>query len=143
MQTFTTKASAIIYATQMGWTGADAKRAFEGLALPIDEIALLNIMVRFAGPELYERQKKQGAQASVATRRANELEKLSAQFSEVVTDYESQLESDRSAFVPIVKKLYGLAQLAGYHNPWIEALLATYKKYTQQHNPATLQKKAS
>lgn len=144
MQTFTTKAGAIAYATQMSWTGADAKRAFEGLSTPVDEMTVLNVMVKFAGPQLYDRQKKQGAQQGVATRRANELEALSAQFSEMVTDYELQIESDRSAFVPIIKNLYNIAKPFGYYNPWIEALLATYAKYTTvQTQPSKPQKKAS
>jgi hypothetical protein len=144
MQTFATKKAATAYATQMGWTAADAERAFAGLKAPVDEMTILNSMVRFAGPELYDRQKKQGAQQGVATKKANELEALSAQFSAMATDYESQLESDRSAFVPIIKKLYNIAKPFGYYNPWIEALLATYAKYTNtQAQPSSPQKKAS
>jgi hypothetical protein len=143
MQTFATKKAATAYTTTMGWTVADAKLAFKGLPLPIDELALLNIMVRFAGPELYDRQKKQGAQQGVATRRANEYEALATQFSEMVTDYEDQIESDRSAFVPIVKTLYGIAKPFGYRSAWIEALLATYARYTTQTQSSPPQKKAS
>jgi hypothetical protein len=142
MQTYTTKTAAAKYAVTMGWAEIDAKRAFEALPLPIDEIALLNIMVRFAGPVLKERQRLQGAQKGVATTRARELEALSKQFSAMVTDYEDQIENDRSAFVPIVKTLYSVAKPFGYRSAWIEALLATYQKYTTQHQSLT-QKKAS
>jgi hypothetical protein len=143
MQTFKTKTSAIAYAKQMSWTETDAKRAFDGLALPLDEFALLNIMVRFAGPVMLKRQQLQGAQKGIVTTKSKELETLSKDFSAMVEDYESQIESDRSAFVPIVKTLYSIAKPFGYRSAWIEALLATYQKYTTQHQAPTPQKKAS
>jgi hypothetical protein len=144
MQTFATKKAAIAYANQMGWTGADAERAFGTMKAPVEEMTVLNLMVKFAGPELVKRQRDQGAQKGWATRRANEYEALATQFTEVVTDYESQLEGDRSAFVPIIKNLYSIAKPFGYYNPWIEALLATYARYaTTQAQPSSPQKKAS
>jgi hypothetical protein len=143
MQTFSTKASAIAYAKERGWTEADANRAFEGLALPIDAFALLNIMVRFAGPVMLKRQRAQGAQRGVVTTRNREIETLSSSFSGMVKNYEDQIESDRSAFIPIVKTLYSFAKPFGYHSAWIEALLATYRKYTADHQTSTSQKKAA
>lgn len=142
MQTFNTKTRAIAYAKQMGWTEADARLAFNGLELPLDELSLLNIMVRFAGPVMLKRQREQGTQKGIVTTKRKELETLSKHFTEMVTDYEEQIESDRSAFVPIVKTLYGIAKPFGYRSAWIEALLATYQKYTAQQTP-TPQKKAS
>jgi len=142
MQTFKTKTSAIAYAKQMNWTEADARLAFNGLELPLDELSLLNIMVRFAGPVMLKRQREQGAQKGIVTTKRKELETLSKHFTEMVSDYEEQIESDRSAFVPIVKTLYGIAKPFGYRSAWIEALLATYQKYTAQQ-PSTPQKKAS
>ena len=47
MQTFPTKDSAIAYAKQMGWTEADANRAFKGVKAPVSEMTVLNLMVRF------------------------------------------------------------------------------------------------
>jgi hypothetical protein len=143
MQTYTTKYSAIEYAASMGWTKADARLAFEALPLPIDEIALLNIMVRFAGPVMLERQYAQRAQRGLATRREGEIEKLSNSFSVMVTDYEEQIQNDRSAFVPIVESLYKIAKPFGYRSAWIEALIATYRQYLDQNQPPKPQKKAA
>jgi hypothetical protein len=143
MQNFSTKASAIAYAKGMGWTGADARLAFQGLALPLDEFALLNIMVRFAGPVMLKRQREQGAQKGIVTTKTREIEELSSSFSIMAQDYEEQIESDRSAFVPIVKTLYSIAKPFGYRSAWIEALLATYEKYTTDQKTTTPQKKAS
>lgn len=56
------KIQAIQYAMQAGWTKADARRAFDGLQFPADQIAICNAMIQFAGPELFERQRKLAAQ---------------------------------------------------------------------------------
>ena len=143
MQTFATKKAANAYAKTMGWTGADADRAFKELKSPVDEVTCLNAMVRFAGPELDKRQRSQAAHRGVVTTKAREIEELSSSFSVMVQDYEAQIESDRSAFVPIVKTLYSIAKPFGYRSAWIEALLATYEKYTTAQKTSTPQKKAS
>ncbi|HEY9825216.1 MAG TPA: hypothetical protein V6D19_07195 [Stenomitos sp.] len=123
--------------------------AFQELSLPIDELSLLNTMVRFAGPIMFKRQRLQGAQKRLVTIRNREVEELSNSFSEMVRDYEAQLDKDRSSFVLIVKTLYSVAKPFGYRSAWIEALLATYQKYTTQHpapalkQPPSQQKKTS
>jgi hypothetical protein len=76
MQTFTTKKAAIEYAISMGWTGADASLAFKALQLPTDEVALLNTMVRFAGPVMKERQFLQAAQKGQVTKKLNYIKAI-------------------------------------------------------------------
>jgi HAMP domain-containing protein len=143
MQTFSTKASAITYASEMGWKKVDVMRSVEALSFPADEMTILNLMVRFAGPELDKRQRAQGRQKGIVTTKAKEIESLSKSFSAMVQDYEDQIESDRSAFVPIVKTLYSFAKPFGYRSAWIEALLATYQKYITQNQASAPQKKTS
>ncbi|UJB67636.1 hypothetical protein HRE53_13095 [Acaryochloris sp. 'Moss Beach'] len=125
------KGQAIEYTANLGWTKADAKRAVDNLPFPIDEIAILNALVRFAGPELLERQRKQAAQKALVTKKAKMVKDLSQQFEHMVDDYEAQIQDDRSAFVTLLKTLYGIAQRFGYQDNWIDSLLATYAQYTK------------
>ncbi len=124
------KTQAIEYAAQTGWTKADARRAFDGLQFPTDEITILNTMVRFAGPELLDRQRKQAAQKAQVTIKTNIVNDLSKQFEDMVDDYENQIKSDRSSFIALIKALYSVAQKFGYKDNWIESLLVTYAQYT-------------
>jgi hypothetical protein len=143
MQTFTTKTNVIAYAANLGWTKADAKLVCENLPLPIDELSLLNIMVRFAGPVMLKRQQLQAAQKGQVTVKNRKLEELSKNFEEMVTDYETQIHDDRSQFVSLLTLLYGFAQKFGYHDDWIDTLIKTYKQHTQQsQTPATKKKSA-
>lgn len=124
------KGQASEYGAKLGWTKADAKRAVDNLQFPTDEIAILNALVRFAGPELLERQRKQAAQKALVTKKAKIVKDLSEQFEQMVDDYEAQIKDDRSAFVTLLKTLYGIAQRFGYHDNWIDSLLVTYAHYT-------------
>jgi hypothetical protein len=142
MQTFTTKATVIDYAVNLGWTKADAKLACENLPLPIDELALLNIMVRFAGPVMLNRQRLQAAQKGQVTVKSKKIEELSKNFEEMVADYETQMYADRSQFVSLVDLLYGFAQRFGYHDDWIDTLIKTYKQH-QQNQPSAPAKKSA
>lgn len=125
------KGQASDYGAKLGWTKADAKRAVDNLQFPTDEIAILNALVRFAGPELIERQRKQAAQKAQVTINKKKVKDLSAQFEKMVDDYEAQITDDRSAFVTLLKTLYGIAQRFGYQDNWIDSLLATYAQYTE------------
>jgi hypothetical protein len=135
MQTFATKKAVIAYAKQMDWTGADIDRAFKGLKAPVDEMTVLNLMVRFAGPELLTRQKLQAAQKAQVTVKEKRVAELSQNFQEMVVDYEQQMQDERSSFVALVELLYGFAQKFGYQDDWIDTLIKTYKQHSQAQAP--------
>lgn len=124
------KTEAIEYAHKTGWTKADAKRAFEGLKFPLDEITVLNKMVRFAGPELLQRQYLQRAQKSQVTRKKNQLETIENNYKDMVEEYEAQLKLERSSFVGVIEFVYGIAKTFGYRDAWIDSLLRTYESYS-------------
>jgi hypothetical protein len=142
MQTFTTKATVIEYAADLGWTKADAKLACENLPLPIDELSLLNILVRFAGPVMLNRQRLQAAQKGQVTVKSKKMEEISKNFEEMVADYETQMYTDRSQFVSLIDLLYGFAQKFGYHDDWIDTLIKTYKQHQQSQSLESTKKSA-
>jgi len=124
-----TKTEAITFAKKFNWTGADAERAFDGLDFKkADEQALLLALVNFAGSELYERQRKQGAQKAQVTKKTNYIKKIETDFANKVSEYEESLEQERSLFVGIIAGVYKFAKPFGLKDPWIEALLATYEE---------------
>lgn len=126
----TIQQEAIQYAKYFGWTGADAKRAFADIDLKnADELALLTAMVNFAGPTLYERQRLQGAQKGLVTKKENYIKQIELEFSEKVTDYEEQLSEQRSLFVATIAKVYGVANRFGFKDSWVEMLLEQYDEY--------------
>lgn len=126
----TTQQDAIQYAKHFGWTGADAKRAFADIDLKdADELALLTAMVNFAGPTLYERQRLQGAQRGLVTKKENHIKQIELEFSEKVSDFEKQLSKERSLFVATIAKVYGVASRFGFTDSWVEMLLEQYEEY--------------
>lgn len=126
----TTKKEAINYAKHFGWTEADAKRAFADIDLrDADELAVLTAMVNFAGPTLYERQRLQGAQKGLVTKKENYIRQIEIEFSEKVSDYEEQLSTQRSLFVTTIAKVYGVASRFGFKDSWVEMLLEQYDEY--------------
>jgi hypothetical protein len=145
MQTFKTKTSALAYAKACGWTEADSERAIKsgGIKPPMDEITLLNAMVRFSGPELLLRQKLQAAQKAQVTVKTKRVNELSKNYEEMVTDYEAQMHLERSQFISLLEVLYGIAQKFGYQDDWIEVLIKTYQQHMQQNQPPITKKKAA
>lgn len=125
------KTEAVEYAHKVGWTKADARRAFDGLDFPLDEVAILNKLVRFAGPELLQRQYLQGAQKAQVTRKKNQLEKAENDYKDMVEEYEEQIQLERSSFVGVIEFVYGIAKTFGYRDAWVESLLKTYENYSQ------------
>lgn len=123
------KTQAIEYIAKAGWTKADARRALDSLQFPTDEITILNAVIRFAGPELFDRQKQRAAQKAQVTIKKKMVDDLSKQFEIMVDDYEEQIKNDRSAFVTLLKTLYGIAQKFGYKDNLIDSLLVTYDHY--------------
>jgi hypothetical protein len=124
-----TKTEAITFAKKFNWTGADAEKAFNGLDFKnADEQTLLLALVNFAGPELYERQRLQGAQKGLVTKKTNYIKKIETDFANKVSEYEETLEKERSLFVGIIAGIYKFAKPFGLKDPWIETLLATYEE---------------
>ena len=128
-----TQQEAMQYAKHFGWTGADAKRAFAGIELKdADEFALLTAMVNFAGPTLFERQRLQGAQKGLVTKKENYIKQIELEFAEKVSNYEEQLSAQRSLFVATIAKVYGVANRFGFRDSWIEMLLEQYDDYQKR-----------
>ncbi|MEL6815006.1 MAG: hypothetical protein AAFP03_09355 [Cyanobacteria bacterium J06598_3] len=125
-----TQEDAINYAKHFGWTGADAKRAFAGINLKeADELALLTAMVNFAGPTLYERQRLQGAQKGLVTKKEKQIKKIEKEFSEKINTFEEQMLQERSVFVGVIGNIYQIARRLGYQgDPWVETLLEQYEE---------------
>jgi len=124
-----TKTEAITFAKKFNWTAADAERAFYGLDFKeADEQTLLLALVNFAGPQLLERQRLQGAQKAQVTKKTNHIKKIETEFANKVSEYEEAIEKERSLFVGIIAGLYKLAKPFGLKDPWIEALLTTYEE---------------
>lgn len=126
----TTQQEAIQYAKHFCWTGTDAKRAFINIDLKeADELALLTAMVNFAGPMLYERQRLQGAQKGLVTKKEKYIKQIELEFSEKVSDYEEQLSKERSLSVTTIAKVYSIANRFGFKDSWVEMLLEQYNDY--------------
>ena len=125
-----TQYDAVQYAKHFGWTAADAKRAFANIDVKnADERALLEAMVNFAGPMLYERQRLQGAQKGLVTKKEKYIKQIELEFAEKVSNYEEQLSAQRSLFVAAIAKVYGVANRFGFRDSWIEMLLEQYEDY--------------
>jgi hypothetical protein len=125
-----TKKQAIEFAKKFGWTAKDAERAFTDLNFKeADEQALLLALVKFAGNELAERQRLQGAQKAQVTKKVKYIKEIEVEFSNKIGEYEELLKQERSSFVNIIAGVYRIANRFGLEDPWIEALLAKYDEY--------------
>lgn len=124
------KKDAVEFAKQFKWTEADAKRAYADLDLKDSvEQDLMLALVKFAGPELVNRQNLQKAQKAQVTKKKNHIEKIEIEFEEKVDQYEEMLQKERSAFVAIVGRIYAIAKIFGMKDLWIENMLLEYKEY--------------
>ena len=117
------------FAAELGWTKADGERAFQGCDFPLEHVDALNQLVKFAGPELLNRQRLQGAQKAQVTRKKNEIQQLEQELVTTIDTYEEKLTQDRSQFIVIIKTIYGFLQPFGYRDPWVEALIETYESH--------------
>lgn len=126
MQTFATKESAKTYAVAMGWTKADAILAFKSLQLPIDEFALLNLMVQFAGPVMKERQFLQGAQKGQVTKKLKYIQKIELDHADSIQKFKDDVDNERSQWLGLIRIMYGIASKFGMKDPMIEHILKTY-----------------
>ena len=124
------KKDAIAFAKQYGWTGKDAERAVMGLNLKLmSQSDLIEALLQFAGPELLERQRLQGAQKAQVTKKSNQLQQIQTEFADKVAQYEETMALERSQFVDVIARLYGFGNRFGLKDPWIETLLTQYAKY--------------
>ena len=125
-----TKQKAVDFAKEFQWTAKDAERAFANLDLQnADKKALLQALVAFAGPELAERQRLQGAQKAQVTKKTKYIKEVETKFSEKIKEYEEVLKQERSTFVDLINGIYSLARRLGFKDPWIETLLSQYEDY--------------
>jgi hypothetical protein len=126
VQTFTTKASVISYAANCGWSKADAKQAFDKIKLPIDELSLLNIMARFAGPVLLKRQYLQRAQKGQVSQKLTYIQKIELKHAEDIQSFKDEVKQERSQWLGLIRVMYGIASKFGMNDPMIEHILNTY-----------------
>ena len=127
------KKEAIEFAKSFNWTEADAKRAFINIDFKkASRENLLIAMANFAGLELLERQRLQAAQKAQVTKKKNYIKKIELEFAETVEAQEQKISEMRSAFLPVIFKLYQFGQSFGLKDHWIEALMVTYKEYQQE-----------
>jgi hypothetical protein len=129
-----TKSQAIEFAKKFNWTGKDAERAFNSANINFaeaDEKILLEAMAIFAGPELLERQRLQGAQKAQVTKKKKYIRDIELHFSSQTKEYEENLQKERSKFVGVIGQLYKFGKFFGLRDPWIEALLETYDEHQE------------
>lgn len=129
MESIKSKTQAKKFAAELGWTQADGARAFEDCSFPLNHLEALNQLVKFAGPELLNRQRLQGAQKAQVTRKRNEIEHLEQELVETIDAYEEKLTQDRSQFIVVIKTIYSFLQPFGYRDQWVEALIDTYDNH--------------
>ncbi len=125
-----TKKQAIEFAKQYKWTNKDAERAFVNVNFQeADEQTLLLALVNFAGSELAERQRLQGAQKAQVTKKVKYIKQIETDFAQKIEEFEAKLIQERSTFVKIIAGIYKFAQPFGLKDPWIETLLEQYEEY--------------
>jgi hypothetical protein len=128
MQTFKTKTSAKAYAKSCGWTEVDSARAIKsgGIKTPIDEITLLNAMVRFAGPELINRQNLQKAQKNQVNQKTTYIQKIELKHAASIQKFQDEVREERSHWLGLIRIMYSIVSKFGMKDPMIEHILSTY-----------------
>ena len=127
------KKEAIEFAKSFNWTEADAKRAFIDIDFKkASNETLLLAMANFAGLELLERQRLQAAQKAQVTKKKKYIKKIELEFAKTVEAQEKEISEMRSAFLPVIFKLYQFGQFFGLKDPWIEALMVIYQEHQQE-----------
>ena len=132
-----TKKKAIKFATDLGWTAEDAKRAYDAIGVDLklvaedDEFTLALTLADFAGEVLLDRQRKQARQKGEVTNKKNEIKNIKLEYAEKIEKYERDLTQERSSFVSVITRLYKFGQFFGLEDPLIEVLLTQYKEYIQ------------
>lgn len=131
------KKEAIEFAKKFNWTAKDAERAFTQADMDIqeaDEQMLLMALVKFAGPELRQRQYLQAAQKGQVTKKVKYIKEIEIDFADKVNEYEQTIHKERSLFINLIKTIYQFAKPLGFEDPWIEALLSKYNEYQNEQS---------
>ena len=141
---------AIAFARKLGWTKADAQRAYQELKVDFNDlqstldhykheygiddvterdIAIFSLVLAdFAGEVLLDRQRKQAAQQAVATKRKNKIKEIELNHVKEIDDTKKSLKERESVLVEIIVKLYGMLKVFGVKEPWVEALIEVYEE---------------
>ena len=139
------KTEAITFAQKLGWTKADAQRAYEELKVNFNDlqftldyyknqygiddvterdIAVLSLVLAdFAGEVLLDRQRKQAAQQAVATRRKDKIKEIELNHVKEIADVKKSIREQQSLLMEFVVKVYSMLKVFGVKEPWIEALI--------------------
>ncbi len=128
-----TKTEALEFAQQFNWTKADAERAFSQLDLTeANEQDLLMALVQFSGAELLNRQRLQAAQKAQVTRKKKEIKQIETEYLQHIEESQQKIQEMQSVFIPVIDKIYSFGKKFGLQDPWVEALLETYKQHHQE-----------
>lgn len=125
-----TKKEAIKFATNCGWTAADAQRAYQELDLQqANQEQLILALLKFAGPELSQRQRAQAYQKAQSTLKTKKIEAIETEFSQKIKEGEEKIIEMQSTFLAVLFRVYAFAKVFGMKDPWIEALIEAHKAY--------------
>ena len=117
------KSKAIQFAVDLGWTKADADRAYKSTGIDLksvdddDKLTFAMALADFAGEVLYERKVLQRAHKAQVTRKKRELKEAQLEFSEKIGKMEEDLKSERSVFVGVIGRLYAIGRRFGLNDP--------------------------
>ncbi|MEO0354012.1 MAG: hypothetical protein AAF268_04245 [Cyanobacteria bacterium P01_A01_bin.3] len=132
------KSKAIQFAVDLGWTKADAERAFSSTGIDLksvsdgDKLPLAMALADFAGEVLYERQRLQAAQKGLVTKKTKKIKQIEQDFATKVEKLEDDIKSQRSVLVGVIRRLYSFGRPLGLRDPWVETLLEQYQEYSQE-----------
>lgn len=119
------KTQAIKLLENDGWTKADALRALESIDFRTnpDELTVRRITSQLAGPELNRRQRSQGAQKGLVTKKTKEIELKEKEHAAKTYRYQRDLKEERGFWRRLLRFVYSKAQEAGFQNPLVEHIL--------------------
>jgi hypothetical protein len=145
------KTEAIAFAQKLGWTKADAQRAYEELKVDfadlqstldyykyqygVDDVTerdiavLALVLADFAGEVLLDRQRKQAAQQAVATKRKDKIKEIELNHVKEIADVKKSVKDQESKLMEFIVKLCNIAKNLGFKpDPWLEALIEAYEE---------------
>ncbi|AIE74095.1 MULTISPECIES: hypothetical protein [unclassified Synechocystis] len=144
------KNEAIEFATKLGWTKADAKRAYQELNVDFSnlqstleyyrheygieditdkDIAIISLVLAdFAGEVLLDRQRKQAVQKAEVTKRKKEIQEIQQNHVEEISNLKEEVKAQEGLLMEFIVKLYGIARNIGLKpEPWVEAMISAYE----------------